>query len=508
MFSSNIGIVGEAISHSISFPTPLEIDGFTIDDRERREVTVWCSEDNATWGLAATPDFRLTPQGIRFLSAAWQSQQQGRVDLRAPWPLFVENVLFCIVFAIGCACIAACGSCETAASGKAYFLCFTAILALNQLAASAGYLALGYPREAFGPVADAAAFSLLAAAFMCKESMFIDSLAAVGALSLGCSAVRDFALFRDRGYWAVAPPAQAMLFLATGAAFAALREKMLMVAFLAIRGDRHNYDAEWARIVADPEEAAALARLEALADQVAQDCGPDEARHFNRIRCETTYQCDRRRRLAAFAARLLGGLAPASLSDGASLLRCSGGGGEGGEADAERSLNCVDSVPGSVDRAGPVRCLDQLYSQALGVVEILHGQCSRWADGAGGALVSLERGESGAIDGQSMQLAARRWIQLRFLKSPRRAVRKALTCYGGDPSRLADLCRARILFDRVADVAACLEAVRAGRPGVRVVRVKNFMAAGHDPWTTAGFRASPPAPRPPARTCARAGGGI
>jgi hypothetical protein len=324
---------------------------------------------------------------------------------------------------------------------------------------------------------------------MCQESKFVESLAAVGVFSLACSAVRDFAIFQDYGYWSVTPPMHGIMFLTIGVTFAVLREKLLVTAFLAVRDDRDHYDTEWARLVSDPEEAAALARLEAAADQAARGCAGQEARHLNRIRfdSETTYQCQRRRRLVACLSRWLGGVLPRSLADRPSRLRCCGG------AEAEGALNCIDSIPGSVDRASPVRCLDQLFSQALGVVEVLHAYCGRWAEQACGALVSLERGESGAIDGQSMQLAARKWIQLRFLKSPQRAVRKCLTCYGGDASRVVDLCRARILFDRVADLTACLEAMQAGQPSVRIVRVKNLMAAGYDSWATGGFRVSEPA---------------
>ena len=79
-----------------------------------------------------------------------------------------------------------------------------------------------------------------------------------------------------------------------------------------------------------------------------------------------------------------------------------------------------------------------------------------------------------------------------LLKGRRRAAEKALGCYGGDVSRLLDLCRARIVLPSPRAAAECARAVaedaaaaaaRAGRDGdgacagVRVLRVRNGVAA-------------------------------
>jgi hypothetical protein len=242
----------------------------------------------------------------------------------------------------------------------------------------------------------------------------------------------------------VEPPLTAIAFVATGAVVAIKKEHMLVCAFWSLRADRANYDAEWCRVSLDRGEAAALQRLEALTDQLAGQCSPSQARQLNRVRCETTYRCDERLGLAVCVARWFGAasLGPTCPSTcAARATRTSPAPRGGGE------LSCFDSVPSSVDTRSPVLCLDQLYSQALGVVATLHGLCAQWAQGAQGSLVwaqrargrasadtlSLERGESGAIEGQSLQESARKWVQLRFLKSPPRAV---LTCYLGDASRV------------------------------------------------------------------------
>jgi hypothetical protein len=81
----------------------------------------------------------------------------------------------------------------------------------------------------------------------------------------------------------------------------------------------------------------------------------------------------------------------------------------------------------------------------------------------------------------------RTWVQSGCLKRPGRALGKLATRYGGDPSRLVDLCRQRLVFDRAADLATCLEAMRAD-PSVEILRVRNSMAPEHDSVASAGFR--------------------
>ncbi len=81
------------------------------------------------------------------------------------------------------------------------------------------------------------------------------------------------------------------------------------------------------------------------------------------------------------------------------------------------------------------------------------------------------------------------------LKAQGRAAEKAMSCYGGDVSRLLDVCRARVRCAGVGAVAACLAALRDD-PAVAVVRVKNWLSARHDPATTGGFRVrEPPSPQ-------------
>ena len=95
---------------------------------------------------------------------------------------------------------------------------------------------------------------------------------------------------------------------------------------------------------------------------------------------------------------------------------------------------------------------------------------------------------------------------MRLIKAAERAVEKARACYGGDPSHLLDICRARLIFGTAAELAAGLSAVldSAAAPvpncgAVRVVRVRNSLREDCDAASTCGFRVCPP---PAGSTCA------
>ncbi len=156
-------------------------------------------------------------------------------------------------------------------------------------------------------------------------------------------------------------------------------------------------------------------------------------------------------------------------------------------------LVCAKTVPGTADLARRVRSLDQLYSQALGVVATLHHKAMEWAAAAGGQLDEQHQADSedrharlGGAAGSPHRVE--RWIERGLIKRPSRAVAKARECYGGDPSLVVDVCRARIVFDHPCGLATCLAQILADSPQVRLHRVKNGMSVRHDPAETAGFR--------------------
>ena len=59
--------------------------------------------------------------------------------------------------------------------------------------------------------------------------------------------------------------------------------------------------------------------------------------------------------------------------------------------------------------------------------------------------------------------------------------------YGGDVSRLTDVCRQSLVFKDLAGVASCLRSI-AQDPEVAVLRVKNRLDPSYDARTSAGYR--------------------
>jgi hypothetical protein len=75
-----------------------------------------------------------------------------------------------------------------------------------------------------------------------------------------------------------------------------------------------------------------------------------------------------------------------------------------------------------------------------------------------------------------------------LLKPRQRAFEKMLTCYGSDPSRVLDICRASVEFEGVSELRALLNAIRHD-PETAVVRVKNGYRKDSDlRRSSCGFR--------------------
>ena len=221
--------------------------------------------------------------------------------------------------------------------------------------------------------------------------------------------------------------------------------------------DQARYDAEWRRL--RRREAASLARLEAAAADAAAACPDGRARQ----------------------------LAP----------RRQGGGPRRGPPQRRLATTFDPEVLGPAPGGlAPVTSLDRLFAQAAGAAQLLRSACEAWAAASGGEVAgeapdAAETGKGGGDPGAPPPWA----LPALGLKPARRAVAKAAFCYQGDPSRLLDICRARIVYGGVAGLLRGLEAVLAGGCAgggadhrVRVVRVKNGLRAGNDGSLTAGFR--------------------
>jgi hypothetical protein len=155
--------------------------------------------------------------------------------------------------------------------------------------------------------------------------------------------------------------------------------------------------------------------------------------------------------------------------------------------------------PSAADESCPVASLDQLYAQAAGAGAALHARCRSWAAAAGARIDDLDLASDGAADDSDsvkgrggLPPSLERWIRGRWIKAPGRAMRKALACYGGDVSRLVDVCRGRSVLPDLRAVELCLRAVSQDCLGglVTVCGMKNYLASAYDSRRNGGYRVS------------------
>jgi hypothetical protein len=124
--------------------------------------------------------------------------------------------------------------------------------------------------------------------------------------------------------------------------------------------------------------------------------------------------------------------------------------------------NLVASVSSSkcrfiLDTSSPVTSLDQLWTQAILLRGFLLPKVLDLADRFGG-IFPLRNGK-GKFEGCPSRVWTPYKGRLRMggIKSPQRGIEKVDSAYGGDASRLLDVCRERIIFTSIEDMAACLE---------------------------------------------------
>ena len=156
-----------------------------------------------------------------------------------------------------------------------------------------------------------------------------------------------------------------------------------------------------------------------------------------------------------------------------------------------------EALPGRVGQIlpVPVTSLDQLYAQALTVAPLMAEMCGNLAAASGGRLdhppaasglaSSSAASKCDPIAGVDQDSALGQWIRRRWVKAPERAAEKALLCYGGDVSRLVDICRGRIVLNGSEAVLACADRVLRDTR-LRVLGIKDLVSADTD--RTAGFR--------------------
>ncbi|EKX43201.1 hypothetical protein GUITHDRAFT_110926 [Guillardia theta CCMP2712] len=125
-----------------------------------------------------------------------------------------------------------------------------------------------------------------------------------------------------------------------------------------------------------------------------------------------------------------------------------------------------------------VLSLDRLFAQAASMQYILLAKVQRWAMLSRGYVSLAGNSEKDtfvlweeACKYQDM-LSSVKWADT---KSETRAIEKAVRCYGGDVSRLRDICRQTLVFDDIASVCKCLDIIK-NDVDTEIVRITDKMS--------------------------------
>jgi hypothetical protein len=458
--------------NNFTFTNPIEMDGFGLELKEitSREPTlpfrIKGSEDGkvGNWFDVGSPDIRMARQGLRLLKGRLpESPGEYVFDYRPQLVWLSENVVNNVVFGAGCIYSGIHGLLH--GSGRGALFAAAVLLVLVNVVCSIWHLAVGSNREVFYTVASVIIFGSVAGILLFREKYVADACAILGIFALIVRSFQDCVIFGDPEYLLIDPPVIEPIFIALGLTLSFAKHFVHCQALQRVVQDQAEYDNAWAKMVGQQsenldvfEEIARLSNAHSLLT--------GEARHYNRqvlVPESLTFS-------------------PFKVDGGASRIFPSCTSKEGAEIDLAPRADTADV-------ANPVTSLDQLYSQAAGVVSIMRRRCSEWAATSDGCVEDTPIPEEfPSRDSDAMQESMRRWIQRGSIKRPRRAVRKAVACYGGDVSRLVDICRARIVLDGPDGVRRCLQAMLLDAEGARIVRVKNTLDLRLDSKYSAGFR--------------------
>jgi len=293
-----------------------------------------------------------------------------------------------------------------------------------------------------------------------------------------------------------------------------VRAKKLQDTAAKIRDDQVMYDEVWHNIRTNSESLEVLGTLQTVVSRITQSITQSQrgaraviqARQYNRKKDESDAQ--------EFSAS-------PPMSTRHSRGRSSGPGPNRLQTRAVRRWKSLENlfVPSlakrdssldindvhqQVDFDSPVMDLDQLFVQAEGVYPLLRAKTRAWALVSHGLLLRIEENVKAKGEDQEGYLpptpppppppkksfqevdydAPIKWAKL---KRPERAIEKVLRSYGGDASRLCDICRQSIVFDSIASLQKCVEVIAADTE-VTIVRVKNRLDPAYDSSLSLGYR--------------------
>ena len=429
--------VQENASYLLDLEQRASIDSFELilhdsDSNLSTDVVLVFGSNNGgkSWiGVKATSKL-ISPR-----SAEEQTSVHIRFGHAADWPLVAEDAAGVFV-ALAALVLASTLFLNRVRLAKR--LCASACIVLGSawLVAAAACVFAG-PVQWLAPCCwRGASWLALAAAVGRAEAHLPFAMLGVGLSGLATKVANDCLAFRSCADLAGKPFPLCVALTVAGGGLVATRVGLLARALLRAERDSAAYAAEWLRLARDPAFADDAARLQSVAQRIAERCRGRAARHFNR----RTNPAD-----------------PNVLTG---------------------------PTPGTVDPARPVTSLDQLYAQAMGAAPVLQRKVAEWSAGLACEQEDQARPAPGAwLPARPRASVMERCVSLGVIKSPSRAMEKAALCYGGDVSRLVDICRARVGFGGPADLSRFL--VRVAKD-CRVVRIKNMMEAEDGSHPSAG----------------------
>ncbi|EKX46509.1 hypothetical protein GUITHDRAFT_107714 [Guillardia theta CCMP2712] len=141
--------------------------------------------------------------------------------------------------------------------------------------------------------------------------------------------------------------------------------------------------------------------------------------------------------------------------------------------------------------AGPVNSLDQLYAHAVLIEPIFREKALGLAAEAKGMiplrLSADDKREYVRLEDIRGDVILMRHVEWPRIKNVDRAIDKILRLCDGQTSRLLDVVRQCIVFERLEDLCECLERI-LGDPEIVVMRIKNRLDPSFDARTTGGYR--------------------
>jgi len=284
-----------------------------------------------------------------------------------------------------------------------------------------------------------------------------------------------------------------------------------------IKGDKCMYDQAWATLLADEAEKSSLGHMESVIKMLGLDEGlgseRTSRRAFGRANAELR-QCNRkfvsvkkRKRRDRDSVETFAGSghgdsmrSMTSVTDAANPLNIGGsrrGGDQVAGEDLMLSLFNFSSIPGPVDRSSQVISFDQLYMQAIIVNDTLRDKVKKWALESEGYLPIMPRLGDFAPSGTREFVkwkdvagdpAAADRIKWPVLKRSRRCFEKLTRAYSYDVSRLLDISRFSLFFDRIQDLTMALGTLMSD-PDVMLMRARNWLKEDWDSLNQAGYRA-------------------